>query len=108
MKDSSFSQAVWRITKEIPLGKITTYAQIAQALGRPKSARAVGNALHKNPYAPIVPCHRVVKSDGNVGGFFGGKSAKKKILRSEGLKIVKDKIANFQSLIHTFKAKNNF
>lgn len=76
-----FSSGVYRLVKQIPLGKVATYSQIAAKLGKPKAARAVGNALHVNPYK-FVPCHRVVNREGRVATNFGGggwgvKSAKR-------------------------------
>ncbi len=71
---------------EIPKGQVKTYKQVAKAINRPKSARAVANACAKNPYAPKVPCHRVIRSDGTYGGFSakGGTKLKKKLLKKEG------------------------
>ena len=80
----SFNQKVWALTARIPAGKVTTYAQIAQALGS-KGYRAVGNALNKNPYAPQVPCHRVVGSNGSLTGFAGGLAKKQSLLEAEGV-----------------------
>lgn len=68
----------------IPKGKTMTYAQVAAAIGNPKAVRAVGNALNKNPFAPQVPCHRVIRSDGSIGGFASGSKKKRALLRSEG------------------------
>jgi len=65
---TEFERAVLVATFKIPKGKVSTYKRIAQKIGRPHAYRAVGNALHKNPLAPIVPCHRVVASDGRFGG----------------------------------------
>lgn len=62
-----------------------TYAEVAQAIGKPRAARAVGNALNKNPFAPRVPCHRVIRSDGTLGGFASGTAAKRALLRREGV-----------------------
>ena len=71
---------------KIPKGQVKTYKQVAIGIKKPKSARAVANACGKNPYAPIVPCHRVIRSDRTIGGFSapGGKKAKKKLLEKEG------------------------
>ncbi len=71
---------------KIPKGKVKTYKEVAIAINIPKSARAVANACGKNPYAPKVPCHRVIRSDGNLGGYSGkgGINTKKKLLKSEG------------------------
>jgi len=71
-------------------------------IGRPQASRAVGNALHKNPYAPIVPCHRVVKSNGELGGFGGGIKNKIKILASEGVEVKNKKIVNFKKVFYKF------
>ena len=82
---TEFEEKVYAITKKIPRGKTMTYGEIAKILK--SSPRAVGQALKKNPYAPIVPCHRVIKSDGTLGGFNGKMNSKKKIklLREEGV-----------------------
>ena len=71
---------------KIPKGKVKTYKEIAIAIKMPKSARAVANACGKNPYAPKVPCHRVIRSDGEMGGYSapGGIKTKKKLLKKEG------------------------
>jgi len=81
----NFNQKVWALTARIPPGKVTTYARIAQALGS-KGYRAVGNALNKNPYAPAVPCHRVVGSNGSLTGFAGGLEKKQRLLIAEGVR----------------------
>lgn len=81
---TDFERAVYRATLAIPRGQTRTYTQIAVAIGRPQAVRAVGNALNRNPFAPDVPCHRVVRSDGSVGGFASGTEKKKRLLRREG------------------------
>ena len=85
MKGTKFQIKVWKYLKMIPKGKIKTYKQVAKAINRPKSARAVANACGKNPYAPKIPCHRVVRSDGFIGGYSGkgGIKAKIKLLKAE-------------------------
>ncbi|MEM1990190.1 MAG: MGMT family protein [Candidatus Bathyarchaeia archaeon] len=65
---TEFEKMVLMATLEIPHGKVSTYKRIAEKIGRPKAFRAVGNALHKNPLAPLIPCHRVVRSDGRIVG----------------------------------------
>jgi methylated-DNA-[protein]-cysteine S-methyltransferase len=80
----SFNQKVWAITARIPRGKVVRYGDIARALDC-TAFRAVGNALNKNPYAPGVPCHRVVGSDGSLTGFAGGLEKKRELLKREGL-----------------------
>ncbi len=94
-----FQKAVYKATKNIPKGKVATYGLIARFIGKPKATRAVGNALNRNPFAPGVPCHRVVNSDGNVGGFAFGTGKKVALLRKEGLRIKDDKIVNFPEAI---------
>ena len=99
----TFSQKVYSLCKKIPKGKISTYKEIAKNLNT-KAYRAVGNALRKNPYAPVVPCHRVVKSDGTLGGFQGKMNSKKKInlLKKEGIQTKDGKIINFKKKIYKF------
>ena len=85
MKITEFQKLVYGEVKKIRRGQTASYKQIAERIGRPKAYRAVGNALHKNPFAPKVPCHRVVRSDGRPGGFAGGEKRKIKLLRKEGI-----------------------
>src|SRR5580765_6461492 len=82
--EMSFNEKVWAMTARIPRGKVATYADVASALGS-KGFRAVGNALNRNPYAPAVPCHRVVGSNGSLTGFAGGIEKKRKMLAREGV-----------------------
>ena len=86
MKGTKFQLKVWKYLMKIPKGKVKTYKEVAIGINRPKSARAVANACSKNPYAPKVPCHRVIRTDGSIGGFSapGGIKLKKKLLKSEG------------------------
>lgn len=91
----TFADRVYDLCKKIPKGKVSTYGALAKALN--SSPRAVGQALRCNPYAPIVPCHRVVAANGSIGGFMGdtkGEAIQKKIalLESEGVKIKKNKV----------------
>ncbi len=88
----SFAEEVYSILRKVPRGKVCTYQEIAKAIGKPNSWRAVGNALNKNPYAPEVPCHRVVRSNGELGGFAYGQSEKIKRLREEGVLPEKGKV----------------
>ena len=89
MNGTKFQLKVWNYIKNIPKGKIKTYKQVAIAIKSPKSARAVANACGKNPYAPKIPCHRVIRSDGGLGGYSSSGGIKKKIslLRSEKVQI---------------------
>jgi methylated-DNA-[protein]-cysteine S-methyltransferase len=84
----SFNEKVWTLTARIPAGKVCTYADIATAL-KSKGFRAVGNALNKNPFAPGVPCHRVVGSDGKLTGFAGGLPKKEQLLTQEGVPVAR-------------------
>ncbi len=85
LRATSFQKRVWKTLLTIPRGEVRTYAWIAQKIGRPKAVRAVGNAVGKNPLAPAVPCHRVVRTDGLLGGYSGrgGVQAKRKLLKKE-------------------------
>jgi len=80
-----FHQKVWLACAGIPKGKTQSYGEIAKMIGHPGAARAVGNALAKNPFAPIVPCHRVIKQNGELGGFSakGGTKRKAQLLKGE-------------------------
>ncbi len=78
-----FQKRVWQATLKIPFGRTRTYRQIAQAIGKPRAFRAAGQALGKNPIPIIVPCHRVVGSDGSLVGFGGGIKLKKRLLELE-------------------------
>ena len=78
-----FQKKVWEYIQHIPYGETQTYNDIAQGIGHPRSSRAVGNALHVNPIPIIVPCHRVIRSDGGLGGFGGGIDVKQKLLDFE-------------------------
>ena len=89
--DMPFEQKVWAVTARIPKGKVATYAWVAGQLNC-KAYRAVGRALGRNPYAPGVPCHRVVGSTGALTGFAGGLPAKRKLLLSEGIELVGEKV----------------
>ncbi len=93
----NFSQKVYALTKKIPKGKVTTYKQIAKAM-KTKAYQAVGNALNKNRNKD-VPCHRVVKSNGEVGGFAGGTNEKIRILEKEGIEIENGKVKHSRALL---------
>lgn len=82
---TDFEKAVLMATFEIPKGKVSTYKRIAERIGRPRAYRAVGNALHKNPLAPIIPCHRVVRSDGSLAGDDESVEMRRRRLLEEGI-----------------------
>ena len=85
LKATEFEVKVWKEISKIPYGETRTYKDLAIAIGKPDSARAVANACGKNPYPPIIPCHRVIRTDGKLGGYSGkgGIKTKKKLLIQE-------------------------
>ena len=86
-RGTKFQNKVWNYLKTIKKGTVKSYKQVAIAINRPKSARAVANAVGKNPFAPKIPCHRVIRSDGSLGGYSGkgGVQTKKLLLKREGI-----------------------
>lgn len=84
---SRFQQSVWEILMKIPFGETRSYKQVAIESGNSKGSRAVGNAVGKNPILIVIPCHRVIKSDGKLGGFSGGIETKIDLLEIEGIKV---------------------
>ena len=87
LKGTKFQLKVWEYLKKIPRGSVKTYSQVAKSIGKPLAVRAVANAISKNPYPPRVPCHRVIRSDGSLGGYSGkgGVKTKKLLLKKEGI-----------------------
>jgi len=94
----NFAEKVWAATKKIPRGQVASYQQIANIIKYPRSARAVGNALNKNPYALIVPCHRVIKSTGEVSGFADGQKKKIALLKKEGIIIKEGRVLGWKKI----------
>ncbi len=90
---------VYRLLKQVPKGRVTTYGALAKAAGHPDSPRAIGALMRSNPCAPVVPCHRVVYSDGRLGGYGGVKGISRKILvlRREGVQVKGGRIVDFGS-----------
>ena len=86
-RGTKFQKKVWNYLKTIRKGTVKTYKQVAIGINRPKSVRAVANAVGKNPFAPKIPCHRVIRSDGSLGGYSGkgGAKTKKLLLKREGI-----------------------
>jgi O-6-methylguanine DNA methyltransferase len=82
-----FQQKVWRAIMKIPRGQTRSYAWVAKMAGRPRAIRAAANACGANPYPVIIPCHRVIRSDGTIGGFSGPLKLKKRLLKNEGAKL---------------------
>ena len=95
-----FQSDCYEALKKVPKGKVITYAGLARMIGRPKAHRAVGSAMNKNPYAPQVPCHRVVKSNGDLGGFATDIEVKIKRLQEEGVIVSDNKIVDFRSTLY--------
>lgn len=96
-----FQEKVWELLRKIPKGKVTTYRLIAKKLNT-RAYRAVGNACHNNPFFPVAACHRVVCSDGFVGGFDSGTKKKIKLLQKEGIKIEDGKVLDFDKVLFKF------
>lgn len=97
----SFDQRCYELLLQIPKGKVTTYREIAHAL-RTKAYRAVGQAMNRNPNLLEVPCHRVVKSNGEVGGYAGGSASKIELLREEGVEVSENGQINLSEFFHYF------
>ena len=89
MKGTKFQLKVWKYLKTIPKGQVKTYKEVAIGIKSPKAARAVANACGKNPYVPKIPCHRVIRSDGSLGGYSGkgGVKTKRLLLKKEGISL---------------------
>ena len=96
-----FQNKVLETVSKVPKGKVTTYSEIARAIGNPRAARAIGTALSKNPNPIQVPCHRVVKSNGEIGGYKLGTRKKTQLLISEGVEVKKGKI-DFEKYLFCF------
>lgn len=106
---SPLAQKTYRLLQTVPVGRVTTYKALSQALGV-KAYRAIGQIMRTNPFAPTVPCHRVVTSDGAIGGFKGngqGKAIQEKIalLQKEGIHVHNNRIVNFPQVLFTFEDK---
>ena len=97
------SKNVYNLLAKIPLGKVSTYGDIAKALGHPGASRAIGRIIANNPNPIVVPCHRVVKSNGEIGGFMYGENMKKEILEKEGIKIENSTVKNFKEFRFVFE-----
>ena len=89
LKGTEFQLKVWAYLRKIPRGSVRTYSQVAKEIGKPLAIRAVANAIGKNPYPPKIPCHRVIRSDGSLGGYSGkgGVKTKRFLLKKEGIRL---------------------
>ena len=99
--NSSFNEKCYELLKLIPEGKVTTYKEMSKALNT-KAWRAVGSAMAKNPHLIVIPCHRVVRSDGSVGEYALGSNEKSKLLQKEGVQVSNGKIDNLSEFMYTF------
>ena len=95
-------QKIFKKLLEVPKGKITTYGELAKAVGLKNGQRAVGKIMNKNPYPVIIPCHRVVMSTGKIGGYAYGEHVKIKMLNDEGIKIENGKIIDLKNTLYRF------
>ena len=95
-------EKVYKKLLEIPKGKVTTYGELAKAIGLKNGQRVIGKIMNKNPYPVIIPCHRVIKSDGKIGGYAWGEKVKEKMLSNEGIKIKNGKILDVEKTIYRF------
>ncbi len=99
-----FDEKVWAVTARVPAGRVTTYGEIARTLGS-RAYRAVGGALRRNPYAPGVPCHRVVGSDGAITGYAHGVEKKAALLRAEGVEVARGRVALTKHFVSVHKER---
>ncbi len=97
----SFREKFYSLVSQIPEGRVTTYGALAEALGNQIASRAVGTMLNQNPRAPEVPCHRVVRSNGGLGGYAKGKEKKKELLREEGVTVQNGEIEHFNDILYS-------
>ena len=104
---SEFSERVWRVLQQVPSGKVITYQLLAQAAGKPKAFRAVGTILNHNTQLIVLPCHRVVKSNGSVGEYVSGIDKKISLLISEGVVITNEKINLAHYLVKNIPYETN-
>ena len=110
MKGTSFQLKVWTYLKKIPRGSVKTYSEVAKGIGKPLAVRAVANAIGKNPYAQKIPCHRVIRSDGSLGGYSGKGGIKTtleeiKLLNKKAIEITAKEIKNRHN--HTTRKKEH-
>ena len=95
-------EKIYQKLLEVPIGYVTTYGDLAKAINLKNGQRVVGQIMKKNPFPVIIPCHRVVKSDGTIGGYAYGSERKKHMLWEEGLKINNNKISDFKNFLFHF------
>ena len=98
----NIEQKVYKKLLDVPKGKITTYGDLAKAVGLKNGQRLIGKIMNKNPYPVLVPCHRVVMSTGKIGGYAYGEIVKMKMLSDEGIEITNGKIESFNKKLFKF------
>ncbi len=98
----NLEQKIYKKLLEVPKGQITTYGELAKAVGLKNGQRIVGKIMNKNPYPVIIPCHRVVMSTGKIGGYAYGEQIKIKLLNDEGIQIKNGQITDFKNRIYRF------
>tara|TARA_B100000470_G_scaffold47824_1_gene35297 strand:- start:462 stop:761 length:300 start_codon:yes stop_codon:yes gene_type:complete len=98
----NIEEKIYKKLLTVPHGKITTYNELSKSIGLENGQRLVGQIMKKNPLPAIIPCHRVIKSNGDIGGYLFGIDIKKNMLRKEGICITKNKIDNFEEVFFTF------
>ncbi|HSB50246.1 MAG TPA: MGMT family protein [Nitrosopumilaceae archaeon] len=98
----NIEQLVYKKLLQVPKGKVTTYGELAKAVGLKNGQRSIGRIMNKNPYPVIVPCHRVVNSNGKIGGYAYGQDVKTNMLSKEGIEIQNGKILDFEKRIFKF------
>lgn len=99
---NELEKRVYKKLLSVPKGKVTTYGEIAKAVGLENGQRLIGQIMNKNPFPVVIPCHRVVKSDGKIGGYYYGQNVKTKMLSDEGISIKNGKIQNWEKTLHRF------
>jgi len=98
----NLEEKIYKKLLDVPKGQITTYGELAKAVGLKNGQRVVGRVMNQNPYPVIIPCHRVVMSTGKIGGYAYGEDIKEKMLHDEGIEISKGKIINLENKIYRF------
>jgi O-6-methylguanine DNA methyltransferase len=105
--DLDINKRIYELTSQIPKGRISTYGILANVAGKPKASRSIGRILSNNPRLVLIPCHRIVYSNGRIGGYTGGVKLKIKLLASEGIIVKNGKILDFRKKIFSdFKYKH--
>lgn len=99
---NKLDQKVYRKLLAVPKGKVTTYGELAKAVGLENGQRVIGQIMNRNPFPVVIPCHRVVKSDGKIGGYYYGEKVKTKMLSDEGIKISDGKIKDWEKTVFRF------